>query len=322
MKTNSTKPTVLIALLFLLAFSSCKKDSETKNVAEATADKTEQIDSKILKEKNAAEKAIKREKELKLLDSYKDRQYKNDFVDENGIPISYTVKRLIGEKINLGTTGVIKDIDPKGKWESYELKISIQEITNQLKINGILQDEIKTFQQVYELEHKYNWGSVTNNGRGINETYEPDTEKAEKRVEIFQEIDRYSPTSEESRTKWKQAYSALIKNSGILNMNSYENFLNYKNPSSDISATKNETKALSDNLIFSINVDNLRVRTSPELNSEKIENLAIGSQVEFIEKSNNQTTVEINNKEITEFWYKVKTPSGNIGWIHGCCFDK
>ncbi|WP_452232589.1 YARHG domain-containing protein [Lacinutrix sp. MEBiC02595] len=73
---------------------------------------------------------------------------------------------------------------------------------------------------------------------------------------------------------------------------------------------------------LTISVDNLRVRKSPELDSEKIENLAIGSEVEFLEKSNNQTTVTIKNNEITEYWYKVKTPSGKIGWIHGCCFDK
>ncbi|WP_298289044.1 SH3 domain-containing protein [uncultured Lutibacter sp.] len=73
---------------------------------------------------------------------------------------------------------------------------------------------------------------------------------------------------------------------------------------------------------YTINVDNLRVRTSPNLDSDKIENLSIGSEVEFIEKSSNQTTVTIKNNELTEYWYKVKTPSGNIGWIHGCCFDK
>ena len=73
---------------------------------------------------------------------------------------------------------------------------------------------------------------------------------------------------------------------------------------------------------YIITVDNLRVRTSPELGSEKIENLVIGSEVEFIQKSNNQTTVTINNNKITEYWYKVKTPSGKIGWIHGCCFNK
>lgn len=74
--------------------------------------------------------------------------------------------------------------------------------------------------------------------------------------------------------------------------------------------------------ILIINVDNLRVRTTPSLDGEKIENLTIDSEVEFIEKSDNTSTVIINDKEITEYWYKVKTSSGNIGWIHGCCFNK
>jgi hypothetical protein len=85
---------------------------------------------------------------------------------------------------------------------------------------------------------------------------------------------------------------------------------------------KNKKIEKQGSIYYTINVDNLRVRTSPLLNSEKIENLSTGSDVEFIEKSTNQTTVNIRNKEITEYWYKVKTPSGNIGWIHGCCFDK
>lgn len=84
-----------------------------------------------------------------------------------------------------------------------------------------------------------------------------------------------------------------------------------------------EIDMLDDNIYFKINVDNLRVRKSPELDSDKIENLEVGISVQYLnEKSTKRATVTIKDNEITEFWYKIKTPSGNIGWIHGCCFDK
>ena len=83
-----------------------------------------------------------------------------------------------------------------------------------------------------------------------------------------------------------------------------------------------ESEEVEEKEYLTISVDNLRVRISPDLDSDKIENLAIGSIVEFLDKSNNQTTVTIKNNEITDYWYKVKTQSGNVGWIHGCCFDK
>lgn len=76
-------------------------------------------------------------------------------------------------------------------------------------------------------------------------------------------------------------------------------------------------------LFFKINVDNLRVRKSPYLDGEKLENLEIGSSVESLyEKSSNTTTVTIKGIDIEDSWYKIRTPNGNIGWIHGCCFDR
>lgn len=72
-----------------------------------------------------------------------------------------------------------------------------------------------------------------------------------------------------------------------------------------------------------ISVDNLRVRASPDLNAEKIENLPINTIVEFLnKKSGTKTVVTIKGEEINEYWYQIKTSSGDIGWIHGCCFEK
>jgi hypothetical protein len=126
---------------------------------------------------------------------------------------------------------------------------------------------------------------------------------------------------------------AYNSNENDLNVNKIENTSNKKETvvsnKKHINKTKQkniivEEKIIEEekNILLTISVDNLRVRTSPNLDAEKIENLAIGSEVEFVEKSTNQSTVTIKNNEITEYWYKIKTPSGKIGWIHGCCFDK
>lgn len=80
-------------------------------------------------------------------------------------------------------------------------------------------------------------------------------------------------------------------------------------------------KEISANKFLKITVDNLRVRTKPNLDADKIENLLVNSEVEYLnEKSNLKTIVLINGAEINDYWYKIKTSTGNIGWIHGCCF--
>jgi hypothetical protein len=134
---------------------------------------------------------------------------------------------------------------------------------------------------------------------------------------------------------WNMSYVITSKDAEKKELQGKKSNLNFGSSKKEVKKNKNENKEIQKEVEFieepkkdekqkflTISVDNLRVRTSPELDSEKIENLAIGNKVEFLEKSNNQTTVTIKNNEITEYWYKVKTPSGNIGWIHGCCFDK
>lgn len=128
---------------------------------------------------------------------------------------------------------------------------------------------------------------------------------------------------------WKMSYVITSKNAEIKELQGKKSNLNFGSTKEKKEVKKNQSdvefiekqKKDEKQKFLTISVDNLRVRTSPELDSEKIENLAIGSEVEFLEKSNDQTTVIINDNEITEYWYKVKTSSGKIGWIHGCCFD-
>ncbi|OMP29944.1 SH3 domain-containing protein [Mangrovimonas sp. DI 80] len=87
-----------------------------------------------------------------------------------------------------------------------------------------------------------------------------------------------------------------------------------------VETKKNEIDPL---MSITITVDNLRARVSPSLTAEKIENLEINTEVEYLGmRSNEETEVEIKGEKISAYWYKIKTPSGNIGWIHGCCFTQ
>ncbi len=79
----------------------------------------------------------------------------------------------------------------------------------------------------------------------------------------------------------------------------------------------------SDEPSFTIKVDNLRVRKTPELDGAEIELLPINTQVVYLEeKSNLEEEIRLNGDKIIDYWYKVKTPQGNIGWVHGCCITK
>lgn len=67
-------------------------------------------------------------------------------------------------------------------------------------------------------------------------------------------------------------------------------------------------------------VDNLRVRSSPETDSEVLFKIHFGEQVEYVgEKSSNKETITIAGKERIDFWYKVKAfpGEGRVGWVYG-----
>lgn len=74
---------------------------------------------------------------------------------------------------------------------------------------------------------------------------------------------------------------------------------------------------------FKITEDNLRLRDSPSLDAVKITNLPMGTVVRYLnEKSNNKVEVQIDDAPVLNYWYKVQTDIGEIGWIHGCCFQQ
>ena len=144
---------------------------------------------------------------------------------------------------------------------------------------------------------------------------------------------------------WNLKYIITSKNTEIKELQGKKNNLDFGS-NKKINDQKDELKLENENIDFSknnddntkeeiakqkmqtskkfvmINVDNLRVRVSPDLDADKIENLPLNTKVEFLDKkSTEKTTVNINEKDITDYWYKIKTPDGNVGWIHGCCFN-
>lgn len=136
---------------------------------------------------------------------------------------------------------------------------------------------------------------------------------------------------------WNMSYIITSKNAEIKEEQGKKNNLDFgstkvkdeveKNiiPETNNQDIKEELKDNSNQKIkktLIVNVDNLRVRVSPDLNSDKIENLPLNTEVEYLnEKSAKKTTVKINESDINDYWYKIRTPNGNIGWIHGCCFN-
>jgi uncharacterized protein YgiM (DUF1202 family) len=114
---------------------------------------------------------------------------------------------------------------------------------------------------------------------------------------------------------------SIIKKKNIAGFDS--DFIEKAEKEHNFSELDDITKANMETTHFIIQVDNLRVRETPDLDSKIIETIKHSrTTVESLkEKTDFKTTVTINGEKITNYWYKIKTDNGNIGWIHGCCFN-
>lgn len=67
-----------------------------------------------------------------------------------------------------------------------------------------------------------------------------------------------------------------------------------------------------------ITIKNLRVRSTPDLEGAVLERLPENSILEYMNDSTNFTTeLSLNGQNYDLHWYRVKTESGNDGWIYG-----
>ena len=273
--------------------------------------------------------------------------------DENGLPLNYEYRVEVIETKPLGKTKTIstkpiENKDKDGYANSMYAELSVSKIKYTLLING------KQIKEVFFVQHNYDRYQTNafldfyNTKKFSNKTgftggdysYIPELDPKsdlDRALSVFTEPNFYKGHTDEEKehsskasNDYINATSDLIKSSNILNIKKIEDFEKVK---ANISAEKkevgkenktNETIKETDNSKqLLITVDNLRVRTSPDLDAEKLENLPLNTVVEFLDKkSDNTTEVTIKGKKINEYWYQIKTPSGNIGWIHGCCFEE
>ncbi len=71
-----------------------------------------------------------------------------------------------------------------------------------------------------------------------------------------------------------------------------------------------------------VNINKLKLRSSPNLKSEVLEELEIGSKVMFAgEVTDSLYTFSLGKREVTEPYVKVKTWKGLEGWVYGAGVD-
>ena len=263
---------------------------------------------------------------------------KKDTTDKDGLPLNYEYEIKWGKSKKLGKTDVYSN---KGEYRnSLFLELFVSEINIILSLNGKQTKTVKLISHVYELNELNPYGSNPIPTEFIKKefTFTPALDDISVQKEIIQKVTEpkfyqslLKKTDHDNKVSndWINATSELIKSSNILNIKTLKDFEKVESITEAIVENNTETKKEEVPNVevgvkkIMITVDNLRVRTSPDLDADKIENLSINSVVEFLDKkSETKTTVTIKGEEINEYWYKIKTPSGNIGWIHGCCFEK
>ncbi|MFK8060498.1 MAG: SH3 domain-containing protein [Polaribacter sp.] len=258
---------------------------------------------------------------------------KKDVSDENGLPLNYEYKINWGKSKSLGKTAVFSN---KGDFRnSLFLELLVSEIEVVLSLNGKHSKTVKLISHIYELNelNPLAYSKIPTKYKKEELIYTPALDDINVQKEIIKDVTEpkfyqslYKKTEHDKKVSndWINATSELIKSSNILNIKTLEDFGNIIVSEKNIEVKKEEVSSVDTEVKkLLITVDNLRVRTSPNLDADKIENLPINTIVEFLnKKSDTKTAVTIKGKEINEYWYQIKTPSENIGWIHGCCFEK
>ncbi|MFK7809873.1 MAG: SH3 domain-containing protein [Saprospiraceae bacterium] len=104
--------------------------------------------------------------------------------------------------------------------------------------------------------------------------------------------------------------------------NSKESTAGDKNTNADLSADvttiNTESKPNSKPIVFTTNLDNLRLRDQPGTEGKEIARLPLGTKVyDTGEVSDFTTSLKLRGVKFDEPWIKIKTAQGLSGWIYG-----
>ena len=70
------------------------------------------------------------------------------------------------------------------------------------------------------------------------------------------------------------------------------------------------------------NINNLKVRSEPSLNSEVLEELSLGSKVIYDGAVTDSIyTLNLGTREASEPYVKIRTWKGKTGWVYGAGVD-
>jgi len=71
-------------------------------------------------------------------------------------------------------------------------------------------------------------------------------------------------------------------------------------------------------VVYYSTVDNLRIRTTPDLKGEIAGKLSKYELSEYLwETTDTATQLVVDGKSVSSPWYKVRTIAGTVGWVWG-----
>ena len=74
--------------------------------------------------------------------------------------------------------------------------------------------------------------------------------------------------------------------------------------------------------VLYVNIDKLKLRESPNLKGELLEELSLGEKVKFGgEVTDSIYTLNLGSIQVSEPWVKIKTWKGRTGWVYGAGVD-